>query len=123
MRVFPAIDLRDGACVQLVGGSSDAEKIRVPDPVEVAHRWKTAGFQALHLVDLDAALGTGSNATVIADDPRRPRASRPRSAAGSATRTRSSVSSTSARAGSSSAPGRSRIRSGWRRWPSSFPGS
>ena len=42
-------------------------EIHIPDPVEVAHRWKTAGFQVLHLVDLDAALGTGSNATVIAE--------------------------------------------------------
>ena len=66
MRVFPAIDLRGGACVQWVGGVPEAEKIRLPDPVEVANRWKTAGFKALHLVDLDAALGTGSNAGVIA---------------------------------------------------------
>ena len=67
MRVFPAIDLRGGACVQLVGGSPDVERIRISDPVEVAHRWKTAGFRVLHLVDLDAALGTGSNATVLAE--------------------------------------------------------
>jgi len=66
MRVFPAIDLQGGACVQWVGGERDAEKIRLPDPVEVARRWKTAGFRALHLVDLDAALGTGSNAALIA---------------------------------------------------------
>ena len=66
MRVFPAIDLRGGACVQWVGGVPEAEKIRLPDPVEVATRWKAAGFKALHLVDLDAALGTGSNAGVIA---------------------------------------------------------
>ncbi len=66
MRVFPAIDLRGGACVQWVGGAPEAEKIRLPDPVEVANRWKAAGFKVLHLVDLDAALGTGSNAGVIA---------------------------------------------------------
>jgi len=67
MRVFPAIDLRGGACVQWVGGAPEEEKIRLPDPIEVANRWKSAGFKALHLVDLDAALGTGSNASVIAD--------------------------------------------------------
>jgi phosphoribosylformimino-5-aminoimidazole carboxamide ribotide isomerase len=65
MRVFPAIDLRGGASVQLVGGAPDAEKIRLPDPVEVAKRFKAAGFRVLHVVDLDAALGTGSNAEVI----------------------------------------------------------
>ena len=58
MRVFPAIDLRGGASVQLVGGAPDAEKIRLPDPVEVAKRFKAAGFRVLHVVDLDAALGT-----------------------------------------------------------------
>src|SRR5262249_34969822 len=66
MRVFPAIDLRGGACVQLVGGEPDAEKIRLPDPMEVARRWKDDGFQGMHLADLDAALGTGSNADGIA---------------------------------------------------------
>jgi phosphoribosylformimino-5-aminoimidazole carboxamide ribotide isomerase len=66
MRVFPAIDLRGGACVQWVGGAPEAEKIRLPDPIEVASRWKAAGFKVLHLVYLDAALGTGSNAAVIA---------------------------------------------------------
>jgi len=66
MRVFPSIDVRGGACVQWVGGEPAAEKIRLPDPVEVAHRWKAAGFRVLHVVDLDAALGTGSNAKVIA---------------------------------------------------------
>ena len=48
MRVFPSIDVRGGACVQWVGGEPDAEKIRLPDPVEVAHRWKAAGFKVLH---------------------------------------------------------------------------
>jgi phosphoribosylformimino-5-aminoimidazole carboxamide ribotide isomerase len=52
--------------VQLVGGEPDAEKIRLPDPMEVARRWKDTGFKGLHLVDLDAALGTGSNAADIA---------------------------------------------------------
>jgi phosphoribosylformimino-5-aminoimidazole carboxamide ribotide isomerase len=66
MRVYPAIDLQGGACVQWVGGVKDAEKIRLPDPLEVAHRWKSAGFKVLHLVDLDATLGTGSNGGVIA---------------------------------------------------------
>jgi phosphoribosylformimino-5-aminoimidazole carboxamide ribotide isomerase len=67
MRVFPAIDLRGGACVQWVGGEPDAEKIRLPDPLEVARRWKDVGFKSLHVVDLDATLDTGSNAAVVAD--------------------------------------------------------
>jgi phosphoribosylformimino-5-aminoimidazole carboxamide ribotide isomerase len=57
----PAIDLRDGACVQLVGGSYEAERVRIADPVEVASRWWRAGFTELHVVDLDAATGRGGN--------------------------------------------------------------
>jgi phosphoribosylformimino-5-aminoimidazole carboxamide ribotide isomerase len=62
---IPAVDLRDRQCVQLVGGSYDDERIRLPDPVRVAEDWARMGFRALHVVDLDAATGRGSNAEVI----------------------------------------------------------
>jgi phosphoribosylformimino-5-aminoimidazole carboxamide ribotide isomerase len=65
MIAIPAIDLRDGACVQLVGGAYDAERVRLEDPVAVARDWVRAGFRQLHVVDLDAATGRGSNAAVI----------------------------------------------------------
>jgi phosphoribosylformimino-5-aminoimidazole carboxamide ribotide isomerase len=65
MRVFPALDLHQGSCVQLVGGSLEAERIRLPRPVEVARRWLDAGFRTLHVVDLDAATSQGSNAGVV----------------------------------------------------------
>ena len=65
MIVIPAIDLRDGACVQLVGGEYTAERIRLPDPLAVALDWEAKGFQALHIVDLDAATGRGNNRRVI----------------------------------------------------------
>ena len=65
MIAIPAIDLRDGACVQLVGGEYDAERVRLDDPVEVARTWERAGFRRLHVVDLDAATGRGTNAEVI----------------------------------------------------------
>ncbi|XXF75142.1 1-(5-phosphoribosyl)-5-[(5-phosphoribosylamino)methylideneamino] imidazole-4-carboxamide isomerase [Myxococcaceae bacterium GXIMD 01537] len=66
MIAIPAIDLREGACVQLVGGSYDAERVRVKDPLDALRRWRGLGFKAFHVVDLDAALGKGSNADVIA---------------------------------------------------------
>lgn len=66
MLAIPALDLRGGACVQLIGGSYDAEAIRIADPVAVAHQWCDAGFSNLHIVDLDAATGRGSNAKLIA---------------------------------------------------------
>jgi phosphoribosylformimino-5-aminoimidazole carboxamide ribotide isomerase len=65
MIVIPAIDLRDGACVQLVGGEYAAERIRLPDPIAVALDWEAKGFQALHIVDLDAATGRGNNRRTI----------------------------------------------------------
>jgi phosphoribosylformimino-5-aminoimidazole carboxamide ribotide isomerase len=65
MIAIPAIDLRDGACVQLVGGSYSHERVRIDDPLEAAERWVEAGFRSLHVVDLDAATGTGGNAGIV----------------------------------------------------------
>lgn len=65
MIAIPAIDLREGACVQLVGGEYAAERIRLADPVAVAHEWSTYGFTRLHIVDLDAATGRGTNLPVV----------------------------------------------------------
>ncbi len=65
MIVIPAVDLREGHCVQLVGGSYDVEVIRLDNPPEVAARWEDEGFSTLHVVDLDAATGRGSNRDVI----------------------------------------------------------
>jgi phosphoribosylformimino-5-aminoimidazole carboxamide ribotide isomerase len=59
------VDLRDGACVQLVGGSFAEEKVRLENPVEVARSWENYGFRRLHVVDLDAATGRGSNIAVV----------------------------------------------------------
>ncbi len=67
MIAIPAVDLREGACVQLVGGSYEREQVRLPDPVGVARSWEQEGFRRLHIVDLDAATGNGSNARVIDD--------------------------------------------------------
>lgn len=58
MIAYAAIDLRGGEVVQLVGGRPEAERVRIPDAVAVARQWVEAGFRALHVVDLDAALVT-----------------------------------------------------------------
>jgi len=65
MRVMPAIDLREGACVQLVGGRYEDERVRIADPLSAARRWRGAGLGELHVVDLDAATGRGSNAAAV----------------------------------------------------------
>jgi phosphoribosylformimino-5-aminoimidazole carboxamide ribotide isomerase len=65
MIAIPAVDLREGACVQLVGGEYAQEKVRLADPASVARDWCNQGFQRLHVVDLDAATGKGNNRKVI----------------------------------------------------------
>jgi phosphoribosylformimino-5-aminoimidazole carboxamide ribotide isomerase len=65
MQVIPAIDLRDGACVQLVGGSYADERVRIQNPVAVADKWVRMGFGRIHVVDLDAATGQGSNREIV----------------------------------------------------------
>lgn len=65
MLAIPALDLREGCCVQLVEGDYERESIRLGDPLEVARRWETAGFSRLHVVDLDGATGRGDNHGMI----------------------------------------------------------
>lgn len=66
MIAIPAVDLREGSCVQLVGGDYTDERLRLDDPVGVAITWREHGFRHLHVVDLDAALERGTNTSVIA---------------------------------------------------------
>ena len=65
MIVVPAVDLRGGHCVQLVGGDYADERVRLDDPRGVAREWARIGFSRLHVVDLDAATGRGHNNDVI----------------------------------------------------------
>jgi phosphoribosylformimino-5-aminoimidazole carboxamide ribotide isomerase len=65
MIAIPAVDLRGGACVQLVGGSYARERVRLDRPADVARSWTHYGFRQLHVVDLDAATGRGTNAAVV----------------------------------------------------------
>ncbi|HEX4936118.1 MAG TPA: 1-(5-phosphoribosyl)-5-[(5-phosphoribosylamino)methylideneamino] imidazole-4-carboxamide isomerase [Gemmatimonadaceae bacterium] len=65
MIAIPAVDLREGKCVQLVGGEYAQERVRLDDPVAVAREWVRLGFARLHVVDLDAALGRGGNGVVV----------------------------------------------------------
>jgi phosphoribosylformimino-5-aminoimidazole carboxamide ribotide isomerase len=65
MIAIPAVDLRNGACVQLVGGSYARERVRLENPAEVARAWTRYGFRRLHVVDLDAATGRGGNLRTV----------------------------------------------------------
>jgi phosphoribosylformimino-5-aminoimidazole carboxamide ribotide isomerase len=63
--VIPAIDILGGRCVRLVQGDYARATEYSDDPVEVARAHVTAGAQRLHVVDLDAARGTGDNHSVV----------------------------------------------------------
>ena len=65
MIAIPSLDLRDGVCVQLAAGSYDEEVIRIPDVVGVQLAWQRYGFHHLHITDLDAMTGRGSNSDLI----------------------------------------------------------
>lgn len=65
MIAAPAVDLKGGRCVQLVGGRPEDERVSLSDPVAVAERWWDLGFGTLHVVDLDAALGSGDNLALL----------------------------------------------------------
>jgi len=55
MKIFPAIDLKDGKAVRLFQGDYDQVTIYSEDPVEIAAGFKAKGAKNLHLVDLDGA--------------------------------------------------------------------
>ncbi len=64
--LLPAVDVQNGQAVQLVQGVAGSEKV-FGEPLVAAQRWQDDGAEWIHLVDLDAAFGRGSNAEIIAE--------------------------------------------------------
>jgi phosphoribosylformimino-5-aminoimidazole carboxamide ribotide isomerase len=65
--LFPAIDLKDGACVRLLRGEMSAATVFNASPADQARRFAEAGFEWLHVVDLDGAFaGRPVNAAAVA---------------------------------------------------------
>jgi len=65
MKIIPAIDLMDGQVVRLVKGDPKNKTVYSSNPLEIAKKWQSAGADMLHIVDLDATLGRGSNLEII----------------------------------------------------------
>jgi phosphoribosylformimino-5-aminoimidazole carboxamide ribotide isomerase len=65
MKIIPAIDLMDGQVVRLYKGDPKQKTIYSDNPIEIAKKWEKNGADMLHIVDLDATLGIGSNLSVI----------------------------------------------------------
>ncbi len=64
-KVIPAVDIKDGKCVQLIGGVPDNVLISLDDPVAVAQHWIDEGADVLHIIDLDGAFGKARNLKIV----------------------------------------------------------
>lgn len=66
MRIYPAIDIKDGKCVRLFKGQFSDVTVYGDSPAEMAKKWESQGGEYIHVVDLDGALrGHGVNADII----------------------------------------------------------
>jgi phosphoribosylformimino-5-aminoimidazole carboxamide ribotide isomerase len=65
MITIPTIALRGGACVSPVAAAASDPNLPLGSPVALARAWAAAGFPRLHVVDLDALGGSGTNAALI----------------------------------------------------------
>jgi 1-(5-phosphoribosyl)-5-[(5-phosphoribosylamino)methylideneamino] imidazole-4-carboxamide isomerase/N-(5'phosphoribosyl)anthranilate isomerase len=68
--LLPAVDVAGGQAVRLVQGAAGTET-GYGDPLDAALAWQDAGARWIHLVDLDAAFGRGSNSALLASIVRR----------------------------------------------------
>jgi 1-(5-phosphoribosyl)-5-[(5-phosphoribosylamino)methylideneamino] imidazole-4-carboxamide isomerase/N-(5'phosphoribosyl)anthranilate isomerase len=66
LELLPAVDIKSGQAVQLVQGVDGSERV-FGDPIQAALRWQESGAGWLHLVDLDAAFGHGTNRELQAE--------------------------------------------------------
>lgn len=66
MRIYPAIDIKDGNCVRLLQGRFSDVTVYGDNPADMAKKWEALGGEFIHVVDLDGALkGHGVNAEII----------------------------------------------------------
>jgi len=65
MKIIPAIDLMSGQVVRLYKGDPKQKTVYSDNPIEIAKKWEANGADMLHIVDLDATLGIGSNISII----------------------------------------------------------
>jgi len=60
MLIIPAVDIKNGKCVQLVQGIPGTEQIVIENPELVAEEWENKGAEILHVINLDGAFGNSS---------------------------------------------------------------
>lgn len=65
MKVIPAVDVRGGKSVQLVGGKPGTERVEIDDVAGLARKWQKDGAEMIHIIDLDSAMDVGNNEELI----------------------------------------------------------
>ncbi len=71
IHILPAIDLLSGKVARLTQGKLGSEKFYSVHPVDIAKKYADLGFEILHIIDLDATLGTGKDNTEILKEIRK----------------------------------------------------
>ncbi len=65
MQIMPAVDIKNGKCVQLVQGKPGSEQVIIDNPEEVAKKWEDIGAEVIHLIDLDGTIDGKNNIELI----------------------------------------------------------
>ncbi len=65
MLIMPAVDIKNGKCVQLVQGQPGSEMVAIENPENVAKHWEDLGAKNLHIIDLDGTIDGKSNLEII----------------------------------------------------------
>jgi len=63
--VIPAVDIKNGKCVQLVQGKPGTEQVILEDPAKIARQWEDRGARMIHVIDLGGALGESKNLEIV----------------------------------------------------------
>ena len=63
--IMPAVDIKNGKCVQLVQGEPGTEQVIIENPEKVAGKWEDLGAEVVHVIDLDGALESTTNIETI----------------------------------------------------------
>ena len=65
MLIMPAVDIKNGKCVQLVQGQSGSEMVEIENPENVAKHWEDLGAKNIHVIDLDGTINGVASFEVI----------------------------------------------------------
>jgi phosphoribosylformimino-5-aminoimidazole carboxamide ribotide isomerase len=63
--VIPAVDIKNGKCVQLVQGKPGTEQVVLENPAKIAREWEDRGARMIHVIDLGGALGESKNLEIV----------------------------------------------------------